>query len=174
MIIVGNIFKWICDNKEWLFSGLGITIIGLAVAFSKKITITFKRLYKKIKITLHDIKFKNLKENKDFDDSLFISEKPYNGISIPLNKKFKKSWTIKNNGNVIWKGRTLRCVEYAGDCFYPVKDTIKIPTTLPGQIITLTVEYNVTQLGNYRSKWKMYDKDNNLIYPQKSIGLCSM
>lgn len=143
MIIVGNIFKWICDNKEWLFSGLGITIIGLAVAFSKKITITFKRLYKKIKITLHDI-------------------------------KFKKSWTIKNNGNEIWKGRTLRCVEYAGDCFYPVKDTIKIPTTLPGQIITLTVEYNVTQLGNYRSKWKMYDKDNNLIYPQKSIGLCSM
>lgn len=174
MIIVGNIFKWICDNKEWLFSGLGITIIGLAVAFSKKITITFKRLYKKIKITLHDIKFKNLKENKDFDDSLFISEKPYNGISIPLNKKFKKSWTLKNNGNVIWKGRSLRCVEYAGDCFYPVKDTIKIPTTLPGQIITLTVKYNVTQLGNYRSKWKMYDKDNNLIYPQKSIGLCSM
>lgn len=46
-----------------------------------------------------------------------------------------------------------------------------IPTTYPGQIITLNVEYEVTAEGDYSSKWKMYDRKNNLIYPHKSIGL---
>jgi LPXTG-motif cell wall-anchored protein len=31
-----QIMDWIQDNKEWLFSGLGVFLLGLLFAFSKK------------------------------------------------------------------------------------------------------------------------------------------
>ncbi len=163
--------KWIEENKEWLFSGLGITLIGLFIAFSKRIKKFLKNSFHRILTYFKAKKILKQQKQPNYDDSLFISEMPYDGISVPINKIFKKSWTIKNNGNIVWKGRILRCVEFAGDCFYPVNNEIKVPTTLPGEIITLSVEYHVKQLGNYRSKWKMYDKENNEIYPNKKIGL---
>lgn len=150
-------YTWIIQNKEWIFSGIGISLIGIISNIIKK-------------------KHKNNRNpsnsNDDIiDDSKFISEDPPDGIVIPVGEKFIKTWTIKNNGRTIWKNRVLRCTEYPKNCFFPVKEKIKIPKTHPGEIITLKVEYYVAVEGDYSSKWKMFDENNNKIYPNKSIGL---
>lgn len=31
------IIEWICQNKEWIFSGIGVTILGIGIAIFKKI-----------------------------------------------------------------------------------------------------------------------------------------
>lgn len=169
--IMETIINWIIKNKEWIFSGIGITIITLAFIFIKRIKRFVICFIKRIRYIIEYPKGIKGKGEKTYDDSVFISEYPSDGISIPVGERFKKSWTIKNDGNVIWEKRTLRCIEYANGYFYPVNKIIRIPTTYPGQIITLNVEYEVTAEGDYSSKWKMYDRKNNLIYPHKSIGL---
>lgn len=151
--------SWIARNKEWLFSGIGISTIAI-------LTGIVKHMYHK-------------KERKDqhnastplYDNSSFVSESPPDGITIPVGKIFHKSWTIKNSGDIVWENRVLRCTEYVNDCFYPVKKEISIPKTYPNQIITLHVKYYVYVEGDYSSKWKMYDKNNDLLYPQKRMGL---
>lgn len=155
-------------------SYIPIIVICILAFISLSVILTIKL----IPIAKKKIKAARLKRNNSIsqetpikDDSVFISEYPSDGVTIPVGKIFQKSWTIKNAGNTIWEGRILRCVEYVNDSFYPVKTTIKIPTTLPGEIITLKVEYYTKVEGDYHSKWKMYDKSNNLIYPEKSIGL---
>lgn len=157
------------NNKEWIFSGIGVLVISTLFANKKKIgsfLVKLKRYFKYLRLKLFSDK-----ENEPFDDSTFVSEYPSDGICIPVGKIFTKSWTIKNSGNTIWENRTLRCTEFVNDYFHPVDPTIKIPTTLPGQIITLKVKYYVTAEGCYSSKWKMFDDNDNLIYPNKTIGL---
>ena len=146
-----------------------LTFLILSVLLIIKLKHFVKNLIETIKKLIHNNNPQRDGEIKD--DSVFISEYPSDGITIPVGKIFKKSWTVKNAGNTIWEKRTLRCVEYVNDHFFPVKPAIKIPKTLPNQIITLKVEYYVLAEGDYHSKWKMYDKNNNIIYPEKNIGL---
>lgn len=169
--MIAKILNWIINNKEWIFSGIGITIFSLFCVSYKKIISFFKIVYYKVKRYFHKNKTKQKTDKNIHDDSLFISESPADGIIIPVGKIFVKTWTIKNNGDVLWENRTLRCVEYAKNVFYPLKLSVKIPPTLPGEIITIKVQYYAKGEGDFRSRWKMYDKNNNLIYPQKSIGL---
>lgn len=150
---------WIKHNKEWLFSGLGISAISTMI-------IAFKHLYHK-----SQKKEQHSEATLLHDNSSFVSENPPDGITIPVGKVFNKSWTIKNSGDIVWENRVLRCTEYVSKCFYPVKMEIPIPKTYPNQIITIHVKYYVYVEGDYSSKWKMYDKNNNLLYPQKRIGL---
>ena len=165
------IWNWIVENKQWVFSGIGVFVIGLFFSKNKHMLAFAKRIILFIPNQFKSIIIKKQKQNSNYDDSLFISESPSDGVTIPVGKVFKKSWTVKNNGNIIWEKRTLRCVEYVNDCFYPVSNPIKIPKTLPGQIVTLRVEYYAKVVGDYHSKWKMFDKNNNIIYPNKPIGL---
>ena len=144
-----------------------LAFISLSVILIIKIKPLIKRMISSIKERKKDLP----RDDVIKDDSVFISEYPSDGITIPVGKVLKKSWMVKNAGNTIWENRTLRCVEYVNDCFFPIESVIKIPKTLPGEIITLEVEYNALVEGDYHSKWKMYDKDNNIIYPQKDIGL---
>ena len=144
-----------------------LAFLSLSILLIIKIRPLVKRMISSNKGRNNDLP----KDDNTKDDSVFISEYPSDGITIPVGKMFKKSWTVKNAGNTIWKNRTLRCVEYVNDCFFPVETVIKIPKTYPGEIITLKVEYKALVEGDYHSKWKMFDQDNNLIYPEKSVGL---
>lgn len=35
--MLANIFDWLIKNKEWLFSGIGISVIAVLFAYGKKI-----------------------------------------------------------------------------------------------------------------------------------------
>ena len=165
-------WKWLMDNASWLFSGLGIFIIGLIISTKDKLLPAIKKAISSVfKIVKRNKKVYNDCKNESFDDSVFVSESPYDGVTIPVGKIFHKSWTIKNNGNVIWENRTLRCVEYVDNYFFPMEDTINIPKTMPNQTVTLKVRYKVLAQGDYHSKWKMFDENNNIVYPNKNIGI---
>lgn len=165
-------WKWLIENKSWLFSGAGVFVLGLIFSTNKKILPKIKKglslISNKVK---RNKKRSNNSQTESFDDSVFVSESPYDGVTVPVGKIFNKSWTIMNNGNMIWENRTLRCVEYVDNYFFPVDLTIDIPKTLPKETVTLKVKYKVLAQGDYHSKWKMFDKDNNLVYPDKKIGL---
>ena len=30
---IDNVVEWVCDNKEWIFSGIGLTIISFIARF---------------------------------------------------------------------------------------------------------------------------------------------
>lgn len=92
-------------------------------------------------------------------------------LLFPLGGIFEKSWTVRNEGNIVWKNRYLKCVEYAEGSFFPIEKKIKIPRVYPGDEITFTVKYIAKVEGDYRSRWKMCDKQGRYIYPQKKIGV---
>ena len=69
--------KWIEENKEWLFSGLGITLIGLFIAFSKIIKKFLKNSFHRILTYFKAKKILKQQKQPNYDDSLFISEMPY-------------------------------------------------------------------------------------------------
>ena len=161
-------FAFVSENKEWLLSGIGVALIswlGLMIKTAIKGKLSIRKL-------IRNVFRRKINSNKDLkDDSQFISESPFDGIAIQVGEKFTKSWTIKNSGNCTWRNRRLVCVEYASSYFYPVEKEIKIPVTKPGENVTLKVVYIVTAEGCYTSRWKMYDENNNLIFPKKHIGL---
>ena len=161
-----GIFEWILNNKEWLFSGLGITIAGLIYRKRERYLAAVKFYIKRIVTGL-----KIHKEKEKIDNSIFVSEEPLDGITIPCNHVFEKKWIVRNSGNTVWKNRYLKCIEYPGKSFCPEKDMIKIKTVYPGETVALKVRYYANVEGDYRSRWKMCDKDGNIIYPEKSIGV---
>lgn len=99
------------------------------------------------------------------DKSIYVSENPPDGTKCIVGKPFVKTWTIRNVGGVIWRGRYLKCDPL------PVhvsvnNDRVKIPKTLPGQEFTLKVTYTLDCEGIYHSNWKMYDENNNMTFPK--------
>lgn len=115
--------------------------------------------------------FKRKKPSAPNDQSDFISEKPLDGSVILAGTIYKKEWTIRNTGNIPWKGRYMKCVQYAGNSFYPESEIIKMPTIFPGEKYTLKVRYYAPEVGDYRSRWKMYNSNGDLAFPDKEIGL---
>lgn len=164
------VMDWLNENKDWFFSGAGVTIL-LYFFFNKAIYKTIKNVWQRIANSIKWHFRKRHMKDRDHDDSMFVSESPADGITKKVGEVLVKSWTIMNNGNVIWKNRTLQCVEYVDGLFYPEKMILKIPTTYPGQKRTFTVKYVLKGTGDFHSKWKMYDENNQLIYPNKRLGL---
>ena len=46
-----------------------------------------------------------------------------------------------------------------------------MPIVPPGEIYTLKVRYYALEVGDYRSRWKMYNSNGDLAFPNKEIGL---
>lgn len=105
-----GIFEWILNNKEWLFSGLGITIAGLIYRKRERYLSAVKFYIKRIVTGL-----KIHKEKEKIDNSIFVSEEPLDGTTIPCNHVFEKKWIVRNSGNTVWKNRYLKCIEYGRD-----------------------------------------------------------
>lgn len=134
------------------FSGIGVVILTWIIHISSKV--------------LH--KHKECENSKEyFDDSKFISEYPPDGINILVGTKFEKNWTIQNNGNITWKNRTLKCINDVPNFFYPEKRIVKIPELEPGKQFTLKVKYIVKEEGEYFSQWKIFDENDEMMFPQK-------
>lgn len=156
IIIITKIWVAIQDCVPWLFSGIGLSLIS--------------SLYNKRKKNCfpEDSPIKELpKEDsiKYFDKSIYIGEKPPDGTIIKIGEKLHKEWTIKNAGQTVWKGRYLKSENSPVHVQQSVTKVI-MPKISPGQQYTLKVDYVVNYEGEYRLYWKMYDKNNNQVYPE--------
>lgn len=140
------------EHIEWIFSGIGVVFLTWVV------TRISKQIHKKQE---------NEKPEEYFDDSKFISEYPPDGINILVGTDFEKSWTIQNNGNIIWKNRWLKCINDVPNMFYPEKRKVKIPELKPGERFTLKVKYYAKVEGEYFSQWKIFNDNNEMMFPKK-------
>ena len=153
-----KMLQYIIENKEWIFSGIGITGIVCLITFMRHIVIPGFGKYQ-----LHKENTIN-KDNNTVDQSEYITETPPDGTKCIIGEPFIKTWTIRNIGHVIWKNRYLKCDPLP--MYMHVKnEKVKMPKILPGQEYTLQVTFMIECEGVYRSYWKMYDENNNLSFP---------
>ena len=130
--------------------------------------------------------FTNSTHAGKLDASAFVSEAPPDGLLIAPNTRFVKSWTIQNVGRIVWQNRFLTCQNPKTDIIYPNNQTsadyhftpltnqIAIPTTHPGECITLSVEFiTPSTSGQYISYWKMTDEHGNYCFGD-GIGLSTL
>lgn len=124
-------------------------------------------LYKKYKITILKRIKKRYKKNisgEKNDLTIFVTENPPDGSKCRVGERFVKTWTIRNNGNTIWKNRYLKC-DTPSKGLEQSETVVKMPVIYPGQEYTLKIVYIPKVQGVYYSYWKAYDENNNLIYP---------
>ncbi len=159
---MGKIIAWIFENKSWIFSGAGVVIISFLVHFAGKIQ------YVSIK---HRLKYLLCHQNPEHsqDSSTYVSEYLPDGSRCFVGESFEKRWTIRNNGQIIWKNRYMKC-DPLPDFLHVSREIVKIPMIYPNQEYTLKVKYRVGCEGTYKSYWKMYGKDNKLSFPHL-VGL---
>ena len=101
-----------------------------------------------------------------FDDSVFISEYPADGKIVEFYEEFTHTWVIKNNGNLVWKDRHLKCDNYDVIKLKATSNIIEIPTTYPGEEVHLTAQFKASGVpGVYESYWKMVDYDGHYCFP---------
>lgn len=118
------------------------------------------------------------------DASGFIDETIPDGSIIAAGSTFTKSWTLQNVGDILWENRYLVCIDYKPMIDHypngqPIQDyqlrphqnTIAIPPTPPGHIVTLKMDFDAPRVtGRYISYWKMIDSEGNVCFP-KGIGV---
>ena len=154
-----SFIRWINENKEWLFSGVGIVFISFVISQRKRIKqLRFSRLIGKLFPRKRHV-------NNGIDNSCFISEKPADGTKCFVRESFDKEWTIRNCGQVTWRNRYMKCDPLPNHLTVN-KEKIRMPIVYPGQEYTLKVSFIADFEGQYYSYWKMYDENNNLTFPQ--------
>lgn len=130
--------------------------------------------------------FTNSTHEGKLDASAFVNEAPPDGLLIAPNTRFIKSWTIQNVGQTIWHNRFLSCQNPKIDIIYPSNQNsadyhlaplfnqVAIPTTHPGECVTISVEFISPNIsGQYVSYWKMIDEHGNYCF-DKGIGLSAL
>lgn len=107
--------------------------------------------------------------------SEFLGETVPDGTLMLPGQRFEKTWTIRNAGSVVWENRRLsRMGIAAGPGLITTPAFIEIPTTRPGEEITLAVPCisHVVQ-GTSLATFKMTDDGKRLYfaYSRYTIGL---
>lgn len=116
------------------------------------------------------------------DASRFIRDVTYaDGSLVTVNQEFTKVWEIANAGESPWLGRKLVCQDQdsqlyrkVGDDYIalnyslrPNKTEIPIPDTMPGNSVTLEVNFTAPNSPAWVvSYWKMIDRDGIICFPQ--------
>ncbi|MBF4634580.1 helix-turn-helix domain-containing protein [Agreia pratensis] len=109
------------------------------------------------------------------DASQFLDETVPDGTIVLPGQRFEKTWTIRNVGSVPWiKRRLSRMGIAAGPGLITTPAHLEIPTTRPGEEVTLTVPCiaHVVQ-GTSIASFKMTDGHKRLYFPYSryTIGL---
>lgn len=152
-----KLIQYIVENKEWLFSGIGLSAIIYAFTLAyRRLHCGFAKVQKEEKRTVNS--------NYMDDKSVYVSESPPDGTKCFVGTPFVKTWTIRNVGTVIWRKRYLKC-DPLPVYMHVDKGKVKMPRVLPGQEYILQVTYMVDYEGVYHSYWKMYDENNNMTFP---------
>jgi len=102
--------------------------------------------------------------------------------TVLAGESFYKKWRIQNTGSLIWKGRTLTCVDNYGEqqsqaliekLLIPVRRTVSIPTTAIGSTVDIEVELTAPLIPTtVISEWKIADKEGNLCFERYPAIYC--
>lgn len=104
---------------------------------------------------------------------------PDGSLVLP-HERFTKTWEMQNAGKVAWEGRFLQCMDEEIVVFartgeqltlannlQPDAQRIAIPTTLPGETVTLSMTFTAPDTpGTVLSYWKSVFADGTLCFPQ--------
>ena len=120
------------------------------------------------------------------DDIGFIADISYpDNCPVAREAVFKKSWELKNTGNIPWVNRKLICIDDNLDVscdkenlhdarhtgLIPITKEVEVPLTNPGEHVVLTVELKTPNYpGTMISHWKMVDENGEFAYPN-SLGI---
>lgn len=117
------------------------------------------------------------------DKSAFIDDVTYpDGAPVPAGSVFVKTWVMQNVGSVPWVGRVLRCCDddllvyhkvggrlEVAQGLVPTVTEIPVPTTEPGEKVTMSVEFTAPKLpGTVLSYWKSFYSDGTPCFPDGS------
>lgn len=103
------------------------------------------------------------------DDFTLVTESPLGEHEVGFYNNFEHQWIIKNNGQVNWENRYLECVNHKEIRIRPINEIIDIPKIKPGEIATLSVQFDSRGFeGKYESIWEMKDANGNSCFPDKN------
>jgi transcriptional regulator with XRE-family HTH domain len=103
------------------------------------------------------------------DASTFVADITPDGVIMPPGFHFEKIWRIQNSGTVPWTGRWLRRLGPPAGLGIPSSPLqVQIATTMPGQIVDITVPMRAHNLaGTAEVHWKMVDDDGCEFFPDR-------
>jgi transcriptional regulator with XRE-family HTH domain len=123
------------------------------------------------------------------DASVFVADVTIpDGTLVMPGAMFTKIWSVQNIGSVAWEGRRLACADEAvqrhtlageplpaGQRLRPLAPVIEVPTTPPGAVVQLAVEFQAPRVpGSYVSYWKSQHPDGSLCFPQSTGLSCAV
>lgn len=101
------------------------------------------------------------------DFSELVSENYPDGTMVPFGASFTKSWTIRNAGNTPWIGRSLKRMTPRTPLFPHTVEMTAVPTTMPGETATISVEVAATRLSGFTQlRFKMVNNQGELCWPR--------
>lgn len=97
--------------------------------------------------------------------SELVDETYEDGTHVATGERFVKSWILRNLGDRRWEGRWLTRIN-STPCSAPRR--VPIPTTEPGQVVTISVEVTASAEPAYcKSYWKMTDSRGEFLLPNQ-------
>ena len=114
------------------------------------------------------------------DASAFVRDVTYpDGEFVLPGQRFTKTREVQNVGHVVWDGRLLQCLDeeivvysrcgktlHRAQGLQPAAPCIAIPTTQPGELVQLRVEFTAPLLpGTVLSYWKTIFADGTPSFP---------
>lgn len=123
------------------------------------------------------------------DASAFVTDVTMpDGTVVATGSRFTKTWALQNVGALTWEGRSLRCMDdtaappapgpnpakapgQAQLRLQPVVRSIPIPTTSPGDVVHLSVDFIAPAMPcTCVSYWKSFLPDGRPCFPE-ALGL---
>jgi len=106
------------------------------------------------------------KTSPQVDTCEFITETVPDGSLMPFGTAFVKTWTIRNTGNVPWIGRSSKRITPLTPLFPHTAELTPIPTTLPGETVTISVDVVSNRLPGFSEvRFKMVDENGEFCWP---------
>lgn len=108
------------------------------------------------------------------DASVFVSETIDDGALMRPGERFTKTWTIRNDGTILWESRYLTRLGIAsGSGLITTPARVPIATTEPGAAVTIAVPCVAHFVeGVSRASFKMTDEEGRLYFPTRYyVGL---
>lgn len=161
--LVNGIITRIWNNKEWLFSGAGITFIAL---IGKLLLSAFKKW--KDKHNNKPINTSTLTQIPRTFDYQIYGENPPPTYTVLQGKSFCKCWTLLNLSSFTWIGCTLIC-RYTTSSLTVKEEIISIRNTPPGNTVDIVCELYANTPGICYQEWQMYDADRNPLFESDRV-----
>jgi len=151
------------ENVNWLFSGIGaLALAGI-----------FNRLFDLIRLIINNRKNNSPpnhnssvgKSNERVFGYSIQSCIPPNGSYAKLDSVVHRELVLRNDGNFTWLNCYLQC-ENNSEGLSARHLRIIITETQPGQLCRIALDFDANHLGDYVSRWKMYDADNHSLFQE--------